>query len=85
VPQQANYLSNRMVKRFRRLEKKVRAARGRGGAPFRVFVDKHDNPVGMRRSARSCQQGALPQPYVEESDGSDDSDEEESDLDRPLM
>ena len=78
-----------MVERFRQLEKVVLAARG--GENFVINLeDNRVNVVGTRgRPTRSCRKDYAPQPRGEESDGSGDRDEEESDaeesdLDTPL-
>ncbi len=79
-----------MVERFRQLEEVVRAARGEY-PPFVINLeDNRVNVVGTRgRPTRSCRRDYAPQPRGEESDGSGDRDEEESDaeesdLDTPL-
>ena len=75
-----------MEQQFRQLEKDVDAARGDDGPPFVVNIEKqHNMTVGPRgRPTRSCRRDYAPPPREEGSEGSCESDDEESDLDTPL-
>ena len=84
--QQANFLSERMCAQFRRLEKDICRARGEGEQLFKVNLEGnrvHDVGTGGRPT-RASRRGTAPRPYVEVSDKSDKSDDEDSDLDLPL-